>query len=78
VHLRVFCGKEKKFTVTVLLIINNRVVAMKDPFEVLQKKEKDLLRVKKEIEALRVAAGLLEDEPVKTADHPIKKVADVS
>jgi hypothetical protein len=51
---------------------------MKDPFEVLQKKEKDLLRVKKEIEALRVAAGLLEDEPVKTADHPIKKVADVS
>jgi hypothetical protein len=26
VHLRVFCGKGKQFTVTVLLIINNRMV----------------------------------------------------
>jgi hypothetical protein len=36
---------------------------MKDPFEVLRVKEQDILRVKQEIEALRITAELLEEEP---------------
>ena len=32
---------------------------MKDPFEVLRMKEQDILRVKQEIEALRIAVELL-------------------
>jgi len=35
---------------------------VKDPYEVLQKKEQELLRVRKEIEALRIAAKLLGDD----------------
>lgn len=34
---------------------------MKDPFEVLRLKEQDVIRVKKEIEALRITARLLEE-----------------
>ena len=36
---------------------------MKDPFEVLRAKEQELLKVRKEIDALRIAATLLGDEP---------------
>ena len=35
---------------------------MKDPIEVLRTKEQQILRVKKEIDALRIAAQLLGDE----------------
>ncbi|MBZ5721658.1 MAG: hypothetical protein LAO03_14870 [Acidobacteriia bacterium] len=35
---------------------------MKNPMEVLRSKEQEVLRVKKEIEALRIAARLLGDE----------------
>jgi hypothetical protein len=35
---------------------------MKNPMEVLRGKEQEIIRVKKEIEALRVAARLLGDE----------------
>ena len=35
---------------------------MKDPFEVLRQKEKDLDRIRKEIEVLRIAAPLLSEE----------------
>ena len=39
------------------------ILAMKDPFEVLRMKEQDMLRVKQEIEALRIAVELLGEEP---------------
>jgi hypothetical protein len=35
---------------------------MKNPMEVLRSKEQDLLKVRKEVEALRVAARLLSDD----------------
>jgi hypothetical protein len=41
---------------------------MKNPIEVLRSKEQDLLRVKEEIEALRVAARLLGDETESNGD----------
>ena len=36
---------------------------MRDPMEVLRNKEQELVRVRKEVEALRIAARLLGDEP---------------
>lgn len=36
---------------------------MKDPMEVLRNKEQEVVRVRKEVEALRIAARLLGDEP---------------
>lgn len=46
---------------------------MKNPMEVLRSKEQELIRVKQEVDALRVAARLLEDSPVngeaKTQPH---------
>jgi len=36
---------------------------MKNPVEVLRTKEKEILRVKQEIEALRITAKLLGEEP---------------
>jgi hypothetical protein len=36
---------------------------MKNPMEVLRSKEQEVLRVRKEIEALRIAVRLLGDEP---------------
>jgi hypothetical protein len=41
---------------------------MKDPFEVLRVKEQDILRVKQEIEALRITAELLGEEPPFVGD----------
>jgi hypothetical protein len=37
-------------------------LSMKDPIEVLRMKEQDILRVKQEIEALRITAELLGEE----------------
>jgi hypothetical protein len=36
---------------------------MKNPMEVLRSKEQELVQVKKEVDALRMAARLLEDSP---------------
>jgi hypothetical protein len=41
---------------------------MKDPREVLRAKEHQILKVKKEIEALRIAAELLADQPPTTRE----------
>jgi hypothetical protein len=46
--------------------------AMKDPFEVLRTKEQDILRVKQEIEALRITAELLGEEPPSAGDRTIE------
>ena len=45
---------------------------MKDPFEVLRMKEQDMLRVKQEIEALRITAELLGEEPPSASDGAIE------
>ena len=45
---------------------------MKDPFEVLRVKEQDILRVKQEIEALRITAELLGAEPPFAGDGTIE------
>ena len=38
---------------------------MKNAYEVLQEKEADLIRVRREIESLRIVASLLSDEPTE-------------
>jgi hypothetical protein len=45
-----------------------RPLSMKDPLEVLRMKEQDILRVKQEIEALRITAELLGEEPPFVGD----------
>jgi ribosomal protein S3 len=44
---------------------------MKDPIEVLRMKEQDILRVK-EIEALRITAELLGEEPASAGDRRVE------
>ena len=46
----------------VQIIRTQRIRVMKDPMEVLRTKEQELLRVKKEVEALRVVAQLLRED----------------
>jgi hypothetical protein len=43
---------------------------MKDPLDVLRMKEQDILRVKQEIEALRITAELLGEEPPSATTWP--------
>ena len=45
---------------------------MKNPFEVLQMKEQEMLRVKQEIEALRITAELLGEEPPSAGDGRVE------
>jgi hypothetical protein len=45
---------------------------MKSPFEVLRVKEQDLVRVKKEIEALRITLPLLEGESAAPPHLPLE------
>ena len=45
---------------------------MKDPIEVLRMKEQDILRVKQEIEALRITAELLGEEPASAGDRRVE------
>jgi hypothetical protein len=46
--------------------------AMKDPVELLRMKGQDTLRVKQEIDALRITAELLEEEPPSASDETIE------
>jgi hypothetical protein len=46
--------------------------AMKDLFEVLRMKEQDILKVKQEIEALRITAELLGEESPSAGDGTIE------
>jgi hypothetical protein len=55
-----------------MLIFVEGALAMKDPFEVLRMKEQDILRVKQEIEALRITAELLGEEPPAACDGTIE------
>jgi len=51
---------------------------MKNPLELLRQKEQEVLRLKKEIEALRIAARLLMedgDQPVKTNNDSRKVIS---
>jgi len=45
---------------------------MKDPIEFLRMKEQDILRVKQEIEALRITAELLGEEPAFPGDRRVE------
>jgi hypothetical protein len=45
---------------------------MKDPIEVLRMKEQDILRVKQEIEALRITAELLGEEPASAGNRRVE------
>jgi hypothetical protein len=47
-------------------------LAMKDPLEVLRMKEQDILRVKQEIEALRITAELLGEERASAGDRSVE------
>jgi hypothetical protein len=45
---------------------------MKNPLEVLRMKEQEILRVKQEIEALRIVAKLLGEEPPSSGDGRVE------
>jgi hypothetical protein len=47
---------------------------MKNPYEVLRSKEQELIRIRKEMDALRIAVRLLgaEDKAADSVDHPPK------
>jgi hypothetical protein len=55
-----------------MLIFVEGALHMKDPYEVLRMKEQDILRVKQEIEALRITAELLGEEPPSAGDRTIQ------
>jgi hypothetical protein len=55
-----------------LIVLSKEPLSMKDPIEVLRTKEKDILRVKQEVEALRIAADLLGEEPASAGDRRIE------
>jgi hypothetical protein len=52
-----------------LVLIPREVFAVKNIFEVLRSKEQEILRVRKELDALRIAARLLTDDMVPTAGN---------
>jgi hypothetical protein len=45
---------------------------MKNPLEVLRMKEQEILRVKQEVEALRIAAKLLGEAPSSDKDERVE------
>jgi hypothetical protein len=45
---------------------------MKNPLEVLRMKEQEILRVKQEIEALRITAKLIGEEPPSSGDGRVE------
>jgi len=53
---------------------------MRDPYEVLQKKEQEITRVRKEVEALQIVARLLAEESPANGESKVdlKQVVDVS
>jgi hypothetical protein len=50
---------------------------MKNPMEVLRQKEQDLERVKQEVEALRIVARLLGEEPYSAGMDDFRKVVEM-
>jgi hypothetical protein len=48
---------------------------MRDVMELLRAKEQELLKVKRQVEALRIAAPLLGDEGDRSAPSPTQMVA---
>ena len=55
-----------------MLIFVEETLAMKDPFEVLRMKERDILRVNQKIEGLRITAELPGGEPPSAGDGTIE------
>jgi hypothetical protein len=55
-----------------MLIGIEGALSMKNPFEVLRMKDQEILRVKQEIEALRITAKLLGEEPPSAGDKTIE------
>jgi len=53
-------------------ILQTKGAAMKSPFEVLRVKEQELVRVKKEIEALRITLPLLEGDSAAPSRLPVE------
>ena len=50
---------------------------MKNPAEVLRAKEKEIEKVKQEIEALRTVAKILEDEKLETSPRNLAKIVQL-
>jgi hypothetical protein len=55
-----------------LALIVNKESPVKNPLEVLRMKEQEILRVKREIEALRITAKLLGEEPPSAGDGKVE------
>jgi hypothetical protein len=56
----------------VMLIGVEGALPMKNLLEVLRMKEQEILRVKQEIEALRITAKLLGEEPLSAGDGTVE------
>jgi hypothetical protein len=55
-----------------------RIHDMKDPFEVLQMKEQELLRIRKEVDALRLTVRLLgEERPAPEPKIDLRQVVEM-
>jgi hypothetical protein len=52
-----------------MLIVIAGALSMKNPLEVLRMKEQEILKVKQEIEALRITASLLDEEHPSHGDE---------
>jgi hypothetical protein len=51
---------------------------VKDPLEVLRQKEDDIIRVRKEVDALRIVVQLLGDQPPHSAiDFDSRKIVEM-
>jgi hypothetical protein len=55
-----------------LALIVSKESPVKNPLEVLRMKEQEILRVKREIEALRITAKLLGEEPPSVGDGKVE------
>jgi hypothetical protein len=78
-RIQLIHGQEKEghriFDV-VLFVISGVKPIMKNPYEVLKKKEQEIERVRREVEALRVIAPLLSDEESEppAEEKPLRSV----
>jgi hypothetical protein len=74
-----FHQRHNSFRVKVTKSFSRLEEFMKNPTEVLQMKEEELVKVRKEIDALRVAARLLSDESVSTSDqkHDLRQLIEM-
>jgi hypothetical protein len=64
--------RQSKVGAWLIVKLMDKESPMKNPLEVLRTKEQEIVRVKQEIEALRLTAKLLGEEPPSTGDGKVE------